>query len=428
MKNHVGQDRKNEITKEIKEEIMGLRFGDRDWNRLILRNYSIRWLIGDIEIMVDESMSRLRKAGFKLLRIFVHPVFRAVMLLAILQCLVFLVNKYCGTLFIEGEAKGYLEDFPNFGLALSCIIAVSTLRYMLRNFYGAFLSSDLAKRVGPEELRSDFGRYQDILGMSRGSGYTKWAILTFGSAALMIYFATVYLPFAGWQVKSWSLMPSEYPWSYAAGMIEAIICWYCIGANMIWYGVGCASSAYKMLDAMKKCGKVIVTPVSPDGTSDFYVLARFSFALFLMCLSALPFVISQVLTYGITLAFMLLFPVVLVLMGIAFFCPLWPAHSVMEIAKEKELKHISELFRECHSEYSSLKLGDENMEEVLAKMGHLEMLYSIVRRTPVWPFDTRMLVRFLSLILLQLIPFLIKIFSNSAARRAIISWWKEIFG
>ena len=437
---------------------MGLRFSNEGWNQLILRNHSIRWLIGDI------------KTDGRATGVLFHYMFRAIIPCIVVMSLQFLVNRHSETLtieekrlfsakldfrsglndktispglrevfeakgislpqkaMIEGEtprwvvrwvmtggareyiikeenkeeskdesmeqnaeeskvlgvyedAIGFFEDFSYFALVLSCVFATMSIRHMLRRFHKAFFTPGLVKK-------HDFGRDQDVfegyrsfLAMKRGSGYGKWVILPPIFTILIFSLVLVYLPLVGKGVKSWHVMPWVYPWNYISALIAAVIPFVLLLGNMIWYGIGCAVSGYKMLNRMKRNGRLEAISVSADGKGNLYILGLFSFALFLMCMSLLPYTLAWAFTFGVTSEFKIVFPIFWLFMIFPFFYPLLPAHSVMVMTKEKELKHISELFEECHKRYLALEPKFEDMDEVLATINHIENRYDRAKRT-----------------------------------------------
>lgn len=511
---------------------MGLRFSDEGWNQLILRNYSIRWLIGDIE-----TDSKLTRVAF-------HHVSRITIVCIVIVGLSILVNAAFKTLTIEEKApfsinlksqtelnngtisaglwwkfakrgilflrnptvsvkrsgekweiasnsgandnekkliiiglekkggewratfsneekrtiigigkkddeeelpgdhkrkyivtragnrlniseenvRGLFEDSSYFTLLLSCAFVSLSMRHMLRKFHKAFFTLGLMKRSDFEEHKGVFEHYRGTLAMNRGSGYAKWAILVLVLMTSICFLFIFCLPLAGKGAKVWSMMPQNYPWHCAVASVFAVTFFALVPGNMIWYGIGCAVSGYKMLNGIKKRGQLEVIPVSADGKGNLYVLGQFSFALFLMCISMLPNTLAWLITFGVTLRFMIGFPTGWLTMVFAFFYPLLPAHSVMKMAREKELKHISELFEECRKKYVSLRPGDADMDEVLAKMNYIETRYDRAKKMSVWPFNIRMLARFLSLVFLPIITFFLK---NSTT---IVNYIKSLMG
>lgn len=292
---------------------------------------------------------------------------------------------------------------------------------MLKRFHKAFFTPGLIKESDFDEQRSGFEKYRRILAMDPGFGYRKWAILVFGSIASAILLTMVHLPLSGLQVDVWSMMWTEYRLNYVLAVIGALFALGIVVGNMIWYGIGCAVSAHKMLNIIKESKHLKVTSVSEDGEGGFHVLAQFSFALFLICISILPHNLAWMFTFGATREFLIEFPLLWSAMGFAFFYPLWPAHSVMKTAKESELRHISELFEEYYDRYISLSPGDQDVDEVLAKMNNIEARYERAKKMQVWPFHIRTLDRLLSLA--PLITFLIRTLSIPKVRELIAKLW-----
>jgi len=371
-------------------------FSNEGWNELIRHNHPIRWLIGDIRV------------EGRLFRAIAHPVFRVIMTAVVFHTICLLASAASGTLWIDGRPKGYFEDFTAFAFGISTILTLLAMRHMLKCFYGVFFIPSLIK--GND---SDFEMYKDApehyrktLSMERGSGYANRAIFAFGLVLLVVSVIVFLLPLKGWAVETWRSI--EYKWSYAAGAMANLLSFGLAGGNMLWYGIGCAVSGHRMLNRIKENDWLKpISILSADRRSGFYMLARFSFAIFLMCASILPFTLCWLLVFGITIEFLVTTPILL-LMIFVFFYPLWPAHSVMKIAKERELEQISGMFNQWYEVCKSLKPGDESIDKVLARMNYIQVLYDRAKRMQVWPFNTRMLVRVFSLVLLSPITTIIK--------------------
>jgi hypothetical protein len=94
----------------------------------------------------------------------------------------------------------------------------------------------------------------------------------------------------------------------------------------------------------------------------------------------------------------------IIAMCIVFFLPLLGARKCMLVAKSEELKRISDsyqierrsIFNEIHNYSPSNKLNVSNLEGLMK-------LYEIARLMPVWPFNSKNIIRFLSSVLWPLL-------------------------
>ena len=390
--------------------MLSLKFTDEGFNSLISHNHSIRWLIGDVEITFNPTKpGKIGKIWYRIFKVALVPWIRISIVFTFFYVLFFLLNKAFGTLVIEGDVIGYKEDYVILTLITSGFLVLLSMRHMLAQFHNAFYTPGLLRGGDFERFQQVFKRYRDILAMKCD---WRWRTLIFGFMGVVILFFDVYLSFTGKQAQTWATMPLRYPWSWISNLIWSFFMWGIVVGNMLWYGMGCAICGHIMQDRIKKEGLLRVIPVSPDGKGGLYVLAEFSFSLFLMFISTMPFVLGWLFQAKFNLPFQIGFPLALLLMGISFFYALWPSHSAMKEAKKKEIERISLLFRRCYDHYVSLPAEDDNMDKILDQMSNLQVLYEKTEKMPVWPFNASMIIRFASLIVIPLTIFSVELVSN----------------
>lgn len=90
---------------------------------------------------------------------------------------------------------------------------------------------------------------------------------------------------------------------------------------------------------------------------------------------------------------------VLILSLVVFFIPLISAHQRMQ--KEKlgmlaEMTLITNRIAELERQSRSIKAGHTKRNEFLAEIDSLTKTYNILNKTPVWPFDREMLLKFVT--------------------------------
>jgi len=98
-------------------------------------------------------------------------------------------------------------------------------------------------------------------------------------------------------------------------------------------------------------------------------------------------------------------PLYLILSAVCFFVPLGTAHVGMRKAKERLLESISQQFQRDYSlTHGELSNSSNTLKERLDKIEHLQRLYEVTDRFPVWPFDVQTLRRFTISTFAPLIP------------------------
>jgi hypothetical protein len=116
----------------------------------------------------------------------------------------------------------------------------------------------------------------------------------------------------------------------------------------------------------------------------------------------------------------------LLLAPLFFFWPLGTAHEAMREAKETELLELAQRFDRVYSDLKKRvgmrpdnekadagagnKAPDESgVEADMRRLDHLQKLYTIAEKFPVWPFDVENLRRFFAVITAPVLPALISI-------------------
>jgi hypothetical protein len=157
-------------------------------------------------------------------------------------------------------------------------------------------------------------------------------------------------------------------------------------------------------------------PLHPDrcgglrAINDYVV--GFTYIIALMGLGVIILVYTSWVQDGSTLSWMnAAILVVYVGLGLVFFfLPPWTAHTSMVRAKDQMLNTIARRFQADYTELlTGLQGENSEWEKPMERTQDLHALYQLVDDFPIWPFDSRILRRFVALIILPTIPVIIEI-------------------
>lgn len=141
-------------------------------------------------------------------------------------------------------------------------------------------------------------------------------------------------------------------------------------------------------------------PLNPDKAGGLGFLGKYNFYMSLFIMPLLIPIVFYIIVHEMNIVITLALIVYVPAMMLAFFYPLSGAHEVMKKFKERELEKLSREFNNMYDHLISnimpKKVADlPAVYEVLEK---IEALYNKAVKMPVWPFDTKTLAKFFSII------------------------------
>jgi hypothetical protein len=154
-------------------------------------------------------------------------------------------------------------------------------------------------------------------------------------------------------------------------------------------------------------------PLGSFGVKVAYVIGAYGTAIVVNTMAQSYLLTGQYSGLSMNLPLGLIILGYVVLAPLVFFAPIGAAHSAMKNAKDEFVLQIAEQFETDLTKLRSLLSADsEELERNLGKLEQLRKLYRMSSQFPVWPFNTRNLVRFvtvvLSPLLIALVPSLIE--------------------
>jgi len=173
----------------------------------------------------------------------------------------------------------------------------------------------------------------------------------------------------------------------------------------------------QLTKTLVKLNMLSIKPLSPDGAGGLKSLGKLSLSYTYMLI---PFILTlgvQYLTWDyLTPGFYLGLLGFLPLSVFVFFFPLSVVHQAMDETKRNIMKKLSNKYDHLNNGLLE-KMDDNDWEkELISKNKTLEIIdnmYKVAEKMPVWPFNTAILVRFLSFNIFPLVVFFIQMLVNA---------------
>ncbi len=141
-------------------------------------------------------------------------------------------------------------------------------------------------------------------------------------------------------------------------------------------------------------------PINPDKAGGLGNLGNYSLKLIIILLPPIIPLFIYYFIRGISLSFILSFILYISILIFSFFYPLSGAHEAMKSFKEIELIRLSYEFNTIYDDFI-MNLKNFDKEEFISNFEILERIkktYQDTQEMPIWPFDSRTLAKFGSII------------------------------
>ncbi len=316
-----------------------------------------------------------------------------------------------------GKDAGYFEDIVLLSNYFMYLAMIACSLFLLRKL--DFLLERLPDLIdiSYEELIPVINHIREFVSLRRRTAiYLYITILIFMCLLVLVF--QIYIPiFKPQDVRAWAIMPDIYPTIFIFAVIFALFQWVIIVGNVFWYLLSIAITVFPVIYRYAREGKLQINPISPDGKGGLTPISDLSYALTICMSCGLILVVSWLILYGVDQPMMLGFPMYIVFLTVVFFMPLQSVHIAMKKAKNFEIYRIGCLFSE---EYKKLPEGNNNKKsksvgkhhdviDIVRYLADLNQLYRRVEMMPVWPFNFTMLGRFLALIIVPMLLFVVQL-------------------
>jgi hypothetical protein len=284
--------------------------------------------------------------------------------------------------------------FNQFLLLLPFIVGFT--RYYLKGLEPALRT--LQERRVVKMSPADFDRFALKANRVFANSLVTWVPYVAGAAVVLF----AYFAFVGAGENTWNSPPRNTPLTPVAWMtmLDIFLLYFTLGALVIRIGV-----IYKIIRLfLSQANEVVINPLHPDKCGGLSPLGDFSLRITLAGLLAGICVVVGVTTniYQHGHRFWSAANCIMVIgyvfgLSVVFFLPLLAARRGMLEAKQETLQKIGD---HCNEEFrkaiNGLNAGENPKIENMEQIEHLNKLYAVADRMPVYPFNTENVVRFAS--------------------------------
>jgi hypothetical protein len=339
-----------------------------------------------------------------------------------------------GTLYLEGEARGVMEDWFTIAFIITAPILASAMAivfpklpevlFTLQNVIAQAPSAGPAvperrqpTAIYPRRLRGspsrsalpaiaggrrlsakDFNRIlkrheRTILGKNNSKylamalfvGFVVWAgLLTWSN-----WFAFETYGYDGWVSR-------HHMAGFVVVTIYNVLITAVAGSFVTFKFVTITHVMRSICMELTTRGVIIVRPMNPDKAGGLGAIGKFSLQMVLILAVPLFMILTVILTATVTLAFLVSLSFYIPLLVFAFFYPLGGAHQAMNKAKTETLRLLSGQFNTVYDDFmadmKTKRPGTLRADFELAD--NVDRLYVKAQQMPVWPFNLVTLGRF----------------------------------
>ena len=156
-----------------------------------------------------------------------------------------------------------------------------------------------------------------------------------------------------------------------------------------------------------------IEPLNPDGALGFGEFGKLAWRIDLVLLPTMGMAVFYYMAGDIPVVYIIGLIILLLLIPIFFFGPLWGLHRVMLKTKSQELRILSQQYNLNVSIVRQWLKGEEGIKRIdgLAAKEVLKsviLLHEQTSRMPVWPFDTTTLTKVLGYFLLPIVAIVLQ--------------------
>ncbi len=203
---------------------------------------------------------------------------------------------------------------------------------------------------------------------------------------------------------AWSLLPYDHPFVYAITSLWAFFFTVIIVGNVMWYVLATGYQIFSIVSAHARADELRIIPNAPDGNGGLACVGDVAFGMATVAGCGMPMVFIWILLYGPNPQAVAGSIAYSVFVTIVFFLPLFSTHKAMKRAKYKALVHTSALFQNEYERLPEAAAAEEkNLADRLDLMKKIEDLYTTIKAMPVWPFDSKTLLKYFFFVLTPLI-------------------------
>lgn len=333
-----------------------------------------------------------------------------ILIFLIFPAISFILSLSNGALYLPGKTVGMMEDYLYMAYLLLVAPLLLLLLYNVMVKYKLFIedSPSFCKINAGTELKTIIDENLHKIRKSKPLQGTIQFILGMIAVASNTY--SIINRQGGWN----SL---EYPVVFFFVAVHFLIVIGFVLPTIIIRYINLVRFQIQLTKSLVKFDLLSIKPLSPDGAGGLKSLGKLSLAYTYMLI---PFILTlgvqylswEYLTPGFYMGLFGFLPLSI----FVFFFPLSVVHHAMDETKRNIMKKLSNKYDELNNGLLEKMENKDWENELISKNKTLEIIdnmYKIAEKMPVWPFNTSILVRFLSFNIFPLVIFFIQMLVNA---------------
>ncbi|MBU8913254.1 MAG: hypothetical protein KOO61_04470 [Spirochaetales bacterium] len=343
--------------------------------------------------------------------------------------LLFVTSWLSGTLYLDGDALGYLEDYIFAFFFISLPAMVVLVAVLVNTLPGTLHSLKLVIRraegdtdePGPTMQAGDFNALLKKF-ETKITGVKGWyRVLKYGGHAVGVLYALYALKSHYFAVDTYTYdiwSSQDHLLNLAARTIYEVVLFGVVVPALFYKFLMVLHTIRAMFRALTDTHVIRLRPLSPDNAGGLGMIGGYSLKMVYVLLPALVPLLLYVLFMPFTPIIMIGLIVYIPLLILVFFYPLSGAHQAMKRYKTVELEFLARQFNRAYDTFTS-RVGSETFQiddeaaQAADLMSKIEELYNKANKMPVWPFNVQTLTRFGATVTIPLIIFAVDLLTNA---------------
>jgi hypothetical protein len=354
---------------------------------------------------------------------------RVAFLALIFWCLGYLATAFDKALYLPGEAVGFLDDINNY-LFYSLFLLIVLLHRLAEKFFlsfGGFESvedSHFSLQAIAKFDDSYYMEYRNYVNkllefITLKKSLAKCIFYCLQTLMIVFFVTSVYLTVSvdrGAFTNTWAFQPFKYPLGFLACQLKDFTFYVLLAPSIFWCLISMTVAMVLICRKLERDDRFNIKPLSPDNSGGLRPVGEF--ALMLFYTSAIPLIHLVIVSITISLSTTheLIYPLYAIFLIMTFFLPLGSVHNSMKKAKSKELEGLSTLFNKTYYDFrhatAKTACMDRDFGELMKDMYYTKELYHQANKMPIWPFDFSILIRFLSVVFVPFLLFVLQMLTS----------------
>lgn len=203
--------------------------------------------------------------------------------------------------------------------------------------------------------------------------------------------------------------------SFSAVTVLNITIWWIIYPESVFLIIATLAGLIQLSLRLSRNDVIVLAPVSRDERGGLIAITRFCLHFVWVLFFPLLFIFSYIIMNGFRAELWWGLMFYTSLLFVAFFLPLVVIHKSMMKSRDRELLEIENLFKKYYAKYQEMlksNYSDKQLNDISATLLRMKDMFDLTRSLPVWPYNLNLLTRFISIIVVPVLAFIIRMLPN----------------